>query len=45
MLRPARAMSTAAKSSLKIGVIPADGVGKEVIPVSTAAFALWMMSG
>ncbi|KAI5825049.1 Isocitrate/isopropylmalate dehydrogenase [Schizophyllum commune Tattone D] len=34
MLRPARSMSTAAKSSLKIGVIPADGVGKEVIPAA-----------
>ena len=28
-------MATAARSSLKIGLIPADGIGREVIPVST----------
>ena len=28
-----RSFSTAARQSLKIGLIPADGVGKEVIPV------------
>ncbi|KAL1740214.1 hypothetical protein HDZ31DRAFT_47938 [Schizophyllum fasciatum] len=39
MLRPARAMSTAAKSSLKIGLIPADGVGKEVIPAAQQAIS------
>jgi hypothetical protein len=34
MFRPAvRSLSTAARSSLKIGLIPADGIGKEVIPV------------
>ena len=26
-------MATAARQSLKIGLIPADGIGKEVIPV------------
>ena len=30
---PLRQLSTAARSSLKIGLIPADGVGREVIPV------------
>jgi len=34
MFRPAiRPFSTAAKKSLKIGLIPADGIGREVIPV------------
>ena len=28
-----RPFSTAAKGSLKIGLIPADGIGREVIPV------------
>ena len=28
-----RPFSTAAKKSLKIGLIPADGIGREVIPV------------
>ncbi|KXN87913.1 Homoisocitrate dehydrogenase [Leucoagaricus sp. SymC.cos] len=28
-----RSLSTATRSSLKIGLIPADGIGKEVIPV------------
>ena len=28
-----RSLSTAARSSLRIGLIPADGIGKEVIPV------------
>jgi hypothetical protein len=30
---PVRRMATAARSSLKIGLIPADGIGREVIPV------------
>ena len=30
---PIRSFSTAARQSLKIGLIPADGIGKEVIPV------------
>lgn len=30
---PIRSMATAARQSLKIGLIPADGIGKEVIPV------------
>ena len=35
MLRtPLRTMATSARKSLTIGLIPADGIGKEVIPVS-----------
>lgn len=34
-----RTMSTAARQSLRIGLIPADGIGKEVIPVCTATFS------
>ncbi|CCM02814.1 uncharacterized protein FIBRA_04926 [Fibroporia radiculosa] len=34
---PIRALTTAARSSLKIGLIPADGIGKEVIPAARAA--------
>lgn len=30
---PIRTMATVARQSLKIGLIPADGIGKEVIPV------------
>lgn len=30
---PLRSLSTTARQSLKIGLIPADGIGKEVIPV------------
>ena len=29
-----RALSTAARSSLKIGLVPADGIGREVIPAA-----------
>lgn len=29
-----RLLSTAARTKLRIGLIPADGIGKEVIPVS-----------
>lgn len=29
-----RALSTATRSSLKIGLVPADGIGKEVIPAA-----------
>ena len=32
-----RALSTATRSSLKIGLIPADGIGHEVIPAARAA--------
>ncbi|KIK08538.1 hypothetical protein K443DRAFT_562402 [Laccaria amethystina LaAM-08-1] len=32
-----RTMSTAARQSLRIGLIPADGIGKEVIPAAKAA--------
>ncbi|KAF5364243.1 hypothetical protein D9756_000820 [Leucocoprinus leucothites] len=32
-----RSLSTAARSSLKIGLIPADGIGKEVIPAARQA--------
>ena len=31
---PVRRMVTAARQSLKIGLIPADGIGKEVIPAA-----------
>ncbi|KAJ8487503.1 hypothetical protein ONZ51_g4132 [Trametes cubensis] len=31
---PIRRMATAARQSLKIGLIPADGIGKEVIPAA-----------
>jgi homoisocitrate dehydrogenase len=31
---PFRSFSMAARQTLKIGLIPADGIGKEVIPVS-----------
>jgi len=29
-----RSLTTAARKTLRIGLIPADGIGKEVIPVS-----------
>jgi hypothetical protein len=32
---PARRMATGIRQSLKIGLIPADGIGHEVIPVSS----------
>ncbi|GLB33546.1 putative isocitrate/isopropylmalate dehydrogenase [Lyophyllum shimeji] len=35
--RSFRSLSTAARSSLKIGLIPADGIGKEVIPAARTA--------
>ncbi|KAF4619358.1 hypothetical protein D9613_005541 [Agrocybe pediades] len=34
---PIRSFSAAAKQSLKIGLIPADGIGKEVIPAAKEA--------
>ncbi|KAA1466120.1 mitochondrial NAD-homo-isocitrate dehydrogenase LysB [Dentipellis sp. KUC8613] len=34
---PIRQMATAARQSLKIGLIPADGIGKEVIPAAREA--------
>lgn len=34
---PIRSLSTAARSSLRIGLIPADGIGKEVIPAAREA--------
>ncbi|KAF8803835.1 mitochondrial NAD-homo-isocitrate dehydrogenase LysB [Phlegmacium glaucopus] len=34
---PIRSFSTAARQSLKIGLIPADGIGKEVIPAAKQA--------
>ncbi|KAG6844113.1 hypothetical protein H0H87_009719 [Tephrocybe sp. NHM501043] len=34
---PLRSLSTAARKSLKIGLIPADGIGREVIPAARAA--------
>ncbi|KZP12083.1 mitochondrial NAD-homo-isocitrate dehydrogenase LysB [Athelia psychrophila] len=34
---PIRTMATAARQSLKIGLIPADGIGREVIPAAKAA--------
>ncbi|KAF5393777.1 hypothetical protein D9757_000243 [Collybiopsis confluens] len=38
MLRtPIRSMATAARKSLTIGLIPADGIGKEVIPAARTA--------
>ncbi len=33
---PIRRMTTTARQSLKIGLIPADGIGKEVIPAASA---------
>lgn len=36
--RPAvRSLSTAARSTLKIGLVPADGIGREVIPAARTA--------
>ena len=32
-----RAFATASRSSLKIGLIPADGIGREVIPAARQA--------
>ena len=32
-----RAFATAARSSLKIGLVPADGIGTEVIPAARTA--------
>ena len=38
MFRPAlRSFSTTAKKTLKIGLIPADGIGREVIPAARTA--------
>ncbi|KAI0036068.1 mitochondrial NAD-homo-isocitrate dehydrogenase LysB [Vararia minispora EC-137] len=34
---PFRTMATAARSSLRVGLIPADGIGKEVIPAAKQA--------
>ncbi|TFK43205.1 mitochondrial NAD-homo-isocitrate dehydrogenase LysB [Crucibulum laeve] len=34
---PLRSLSTTARQSLRIGLIPADGIGKEVIPAARAA--------
>ncbi|KAG6841321.1 hypothetical protein C0991_012320 [Blastosporella zonata] len=34
---PLRSLSTTARKSLKIGLIPADGIGREVIPAAKAA--------
>ncbi|EIW76089.1 mitochondrial NAD-homo-isocitrate dehydrogenase LysB [Coniophora puteana RWD-64-598 SS2] len=34
---PSRSMATAARSSLKIGMLPADGIGREVLPAARAA--------
>ncbi|KAG6880430.1 hypothetical protein C0992_000032 [Termitomyces sp. T32_za158] len=34
---PLRTLSTTARRSLKIGLIPADGIGREVIPAAKAA--------
>ncbi|KAG6911734.1 hypothetical protein DXG01_007984 [Tephrocybe rancida] len=34
---PLRSLSTTARKSLKIGLIPADGIGREVIPAARAA--------
>ncbi|KAJ8592132.1 Isocitrate/isopropylmalate dehydrogenase [Rhizopogon salebrosus TDB-379] len=34
---PIRSMATAARQSLKIGMIPADGIGREVLPGAKAA--------
>ena len=31
---PVRRMATVARQSLKIGLIPADGIGREVIPAA-----------
>ena len=35
---PIRTMATAARQSLKIGMLPADGIGREVLPVSNCTF-------
>lgn len=37
MLPFRRAFATASRSSLKIGLIPADGIGREVIPAARLA--------
>ncbi|KAH7887986.1 hypothetical protein F5I97DRAFT_935153 [Phlebopus sp. FC_14] len=34
---PLRSMATSARQSLKIGMIPADGIGREVLPVRRAS--------
>ncbi|PFH52646.1 hypothetical protein AMATHDRAFT_139476 [Amanita thiersii Skay4041] len=34
---PLRSLSTTARTTLKIGLIPADGIGREVIPAAKAA--------
>ncbi|KAG5654053.1 hypothetical protein H0H81_007779 [Sphagnurus paluster] len=34
---PLRSLSTSARQTLKIGLIPADGIGREVIPAAKAA--------
>lgn len=34
---PIRTLATAARKSLTIGLIPADGIGKEVIPAARIA--------
>lgn len=35
---PLRSMATSARQSLKIGMIPADGIGREVLPVRQHLF-------
>ena len=40
-------MATAARQSLKIGLIPADGIGREVIPVCLiccSSYILWRLT-
>ena len=34
------ATAAAARSTLRVGLIPGDGIGKEVIPVRVEAFSL-----
>jgi homoisocitrate dehydrogenase len=41
---PFRTFSTTARRSLKIGLIPADGIGKEVIPVTLTSSVCFLES-
>jgi len=38
-----RPFATAARKSLRIGLIPADGIGREVIPVSVKNYRMYIL--
>jgi homoisocitrate dehydrogenase len=40
-----RSLATASRKTLRIGLIPADGIGREVIPVSECVLFLYRKMG